>query len=82
MTRLTLAWKAPSKKRRLRAAESEESMTANTLGAPSNVGPHILEWVREIAAMTQPKNIHFCDGSEAEDQAMRALIVSRAPPCA
>ena len=50
-------------------------MTANTLGAPSNVGPHIVEWVREIAAMTQPKNIHWCDGSEAEDQAMRALIV-------
>ena len=51
-------------------------MSKLTIIAPPNVGAHILSWVREIAELTLPKAVHFCDGSEAEDQAMRALIVA------
>ncbi|MBE2205154.1 MAG: phosphoenolpyruvate carboxykinase (GTP) [Chthoniobacterales bacterium] len=41
---------------------------------PSNTS--ILAWVDEIAALTTPDNIFWCDGSEAEDKAMRDLIVA------
>jgi phosphoenolpyruvate carboxykinase (GTP) len=33
------------------------------------------DWIAEIAAHVQPDDIHLCDGSEAEDQRMRQLIV-------
>jgi GTP-dependent phosphoenolpyruvate carboxykinase len=32
-------------------------------------------WIAEIAALVEPDDIHLCDGSEAEDQRMRQLIV-------
>src|SRR5947209_10321937 len=33
------------------------------------------EWVEEVAALTQPDEIHWCDGSEEEyDQLAQALI--------
>jgi phosphoenolpyruvate carboxykinase (GTP) len=50
-------------------------MSTLPLYAPDNVGHHIVEWVSEVAALTQPARIHWCDGSETEDQQMRALIV-------
>lgn len=38
--------------------------------------PEVLSWVQEFADLTTPAAIHWCDGSEAEDQAMRELMVS------
>ncbi|MDX2109118.1 MAG: phosphoenolpyruvate carboxykinase (GTP) [Verrucomicrobiota bacterium] len=35
----------------------------------------LLNWVEEINALCKPKAIHWCDGSEAEDQALRQLMV-------
>ena len=29
---------------------------------------YLVNWVNEIAALTKPANIHFCDGSESENQ--------------
>ncbi len=29
---------------------------------------YLLNWVKEIAALTKPAKIHFCDGSESENQ--------------
>ena len=36
----------------------------------------VRSWVEEIASLTQPDAIHWCDGSEAEDLAMREAIVA------
>ena len=38
--------------------------------------PEILSWVQDFAELTTPDAIHWCDGSETEDQAMRELMVS------
>ncbi|MFA7345890.1 MAG: phosphoenolpyruvate carboxykinase (GTP) [Terrimicrobiaceae bacterium] len=41
---------------------------------PSNTS--IVAWVDEIAALTKPDHIFWCDGSEAEDKVMRDLVVA------
>ena len=33
------------------------------------------DWVEETAKLTLPAKIHWCDGSEAEDQALKALML-------
>ena len=38
--------------------------------------PSVVEWVKKIAEITRPDAIFWCDGSEAEDKAMRELMVS------
>jgi len=35
------------------------------------------EWVQSVAALTEPQQIHWCDGSDAEDQALKLLMVER-----
>ena len=55
-------------------------MTTSTLS--SELGSKIpkiaslTEWVKEVAAITTPKSIFWCDGSEAEDNLMRDRIVA------
>ena len=34
-------------------------------------------WVQEVAQLTQPDRIHWCDGSESERRALEALMVER-----
>jgi GTP-dependent phosphoenolpyruvate carboxykinase len=35
----------------------------------------LIKWVEDIAALTKPDRIHWCDGSAAENQAMCDLLV-------
>ena len=50
-------------------------MTA-TINAPDYVkNKQLIKWVSDIAAITQPDNIHWCDGSEEEYNAFCELLV-------
>jgi len=37
----------------------------------------LIAWVERIAALTKPERVHWCDGSEAEKQAILADLVAR-----
>src|SRR6266850_5584980 len=37
----------------------------------------LLEWVSEIARLTQPASIHWCDGSQAEYEDLCSRLVAR-----
>jgi phosphoenolpyruvate carboxykinase (GTP) len=50
-------------------------MSATESKAPSH--PALLAWVHETAKLTQPDRIHWCDGSEAERDALLAEAVER-----
>ena len=54
------------------------SMTKESVGSQGHLEPSIPQvtaWVKEIAALTQPDSIFWCDGSKAEDKLMRDRIV-------
>ena len=44
-----------------------------TLATDSNLAA-LNDWVREVAALTQPDRIHWCDGSDAENAALIAQM--------
>jgi phosphoenolpyruvate carboxykinase (GTP) len=48
---------------------------AVNLGDSQPAIPQVTEWVKEIAELTQPDAIFWCDGSEAEDKLMKERIV-------
>jgi phosphoenolpyruvate carboxykinase (GTP) len=38
--------------------------------------PEVLEWIESVIALTEPKDVHFCDGSEAEEAALIEKMVA------
>ena len=40
---------------------------------PNNI--HIQQWVKQMAAMCQPDNVYWCDGSEAEREKLTHVAV-------
>src|SRR5471030_2348121 len=36
----------------------------------------LIAWVRDIAALTKPDRVHWCDGSRAESDALTAQLVA------
>jgi phosphoenolpyruvate carboxykinase (GTP) len=46
-------------------------------GAPATRHARLLAWVEEVAALTQPDAVHWCDGSDAEwEQLTEALVAT------
>ena len=44
------------------------------MGLPTN-NKSVINWVNEIAALTKPDKVYWCDGTEAENQAICAKLV-------
>jgi len=50
---------------------------AAAVSAPAHVKhPALLTWVREIAELTQPERVHWCDGTQEEYDALCAQMVA------
>ena len=49
-------------------------MTSTTNNAPTS-NQKVLTWVKRMAELCQPERIHWCDGSDAENQALCDLMV-------
>ena len=48
-----------------------------THNAPANAPQALRDWVDSVAALTQPDQVYWCDGSEAErDRLQRQLVAS------
>jgi len=52
------------------------STTDSELGIKIPMITRVTEWVNEVASITTPDSIFWCDGSEAEDKLMRERIVA------
>ena len=50
-------------------------MSNNKLGERNVSNPAVIRWVEEQINLCQPANVHWCDGSAAEDKLMRERIV-------
>ncbi len=48
-----------------------------TLAAMPDISRNVADWVAEVAALTTPERIHWCDGSTAEFQNLRAELHGR-----
>src|ERR1700754_1971719 len=44
----------------------DSRMTSRDTSVPLATNPHLLRWVRKMADLTQPKSIHWVDGSAEE----------------
>ena len=52
---------------------------APSTAVPGSAGsslPALNEWVARVAALTRPDAIHWCDGSDAEHQALVAQMLA------
>src|SRR5947209_17056372 len=43
---------------------------------PLSTNVHLLNWVEKMANLTKPAGIHWVDGSQAEDEALKAEMVA------
>jgi phosphoenolpyruvate carboxykinase (GTP) len=60
-----------------RAAEHEDlwmATAAHLLTPLSQLSPAVADWVESVRELTQPRAIHWCDGSEAEQRELTAKL--------
>jgi phosphoenolpyruvate carboxykinase (GTP) len=50
----------------MNASESNSTLAASVSAPPRVAHRHLLEWVRDMAALTKPDRIVWCDGSQQE----------------
>src|SRR5690242_7173765 len=48
----------------------------STMDSTPTTNQKLLTWVKQTAELCQPERIHWCDGSEAENQALCDLMVN------
>src|SRR5688572_20278133 len=56
-----------------REREKFDAMSNASGTLPSN--PHIQRWVKDVAALCQPDNVYWCDGSEDERERLTQVAV-------
>jgi phosphoenolpyruvate carboxykinase (GTP) len=49
----------------------------HSLAGLSEVSNNVAEWVARVQQLTQPDRVYWCDGSEAEEQRLRAELLAR-----
>jgi phosphoenolpyruvate carboxykinase (GTP) len=50
-------------------------MSSKTYNQPNTANKNLVAWVQEMAALCEPSGIHWCDGSEQENQSLCDLMV-------
>jgi len=50
-------------------------MSSKTSSKPNTANNNLIAWVQEMASLCEPSSIHWCDGSDAENQALCDLMV-------
>ncbi|MGH3497934.1 MAG: phosphoenolpyruvate carboxykinase (GTP) [Nocardioidaceae bacterium] len=55
---------------------AEMTSTNDTSTAPVTTHARLQAWVDEISALTQPDQVHWCDGSEDESQGINETLVA------
>jgi phosphoenolpyruvate carboxykinase (GTP) len=57
-------------------ANDARALRSNDASVPLSKNAHLLNWVEKMANLTKPETIHWVDGSQEEDEALKALMVA------
>ena len=49
----------------------------HTLTSLADIAKNVTDWVNEVAALTQPERIHWCDGTPSEFQRLRGELETK-----
>src|SRR4051812_14882474 len=57
-------------------ADDNATIVSRDPSKPLSQNTHLLNWVEKMAALTKPQAIHWVDGSEEEDEVLKAQMVA------
>jgi len=55
---------------------TQQTIERRDVSTPLSRNTHLLNWVEKMAALTKPDAIHWVDGSQEEDEALKAQMVN------
>jgi phosphoenolpyruvate carboxykinase (GTP) len=55
---------------------TQQTIERRDVSTPLSRNTHLLNWVEKMAALTKPDAIHWVDGSQEEDEALKAQMVA------